>query len=435
MKTLRKFDLTACDKIDTNSRMRMGYFLSTVLSFFFGISLVASNSFALFKNELQTQFYQYANESQPSFYLNGLSQIQSQNFETKIHTYYESGTKGSWSIDPDPLRLDFKFNTEKKSFLWIGREHPLNLTRSKKIEATDAIGAVWTQNQLNALNPRVSGWLGIGLHQNLAENITLLFAYSPLFIPTLGPSLGFSENGDLHPKRYSRLPPASVDTGGTLLPIRYQLEVGQIKELLLQNQFFTGITHEGKDLSVDATFFSAPRPNAVPLTSAKLAVAQNAVTAKVEIEPQFPREEWVTLRLQIKNALFKPTIEWVQGVHDWSAQFASLSGSYAFGSFSSIQFGLLSHMGDESEDPRFSDLLAFIKMPWSITDQLEFKNLIQSTLLNARQSIYWLSEIEYSFMKNFSAIGSVRMLAGQNYSYFGDWRAEDSAGIGMRWTW
>jgi hypothetical protein len=415
--------------------MRIGFLKIMVISFTVGISLGTSNSFASFTGELQTQFFQYSSEQNPTFFLNGKTQIETGRFQTTLHTYYESSTRGTWSIDPDPLRFDFHLSEKKKTFLWFGREQPLNLVRSEKVKATDAIGTVWTQNQLNALDPRVAGWLGMGLHQKISENTTLLFAYSPFFIPTLSPSLGFNESGGLNPKRYSRLPPSDVNTGGATLPIRYQLELGQISDLVLQPQFFAAIARKTEAIEVDASWFSAPKPNAVPLTSAKLAVAPNAVTAKVEIEPQFPREQWATLHLRLRKVPFTPTVEWAQGIHRWTQQFASFSGTAEWGSSASLNFGLLGHFADDSEDPRFSDTLAFVRIPWSITDRLQLRNLIQTTLLQGKKSFYWLGEFEMRLKNGLSLLLNARMLAGDDYSWFGDWRAEDSAGIGMRWSW
>jgi hypothetical protein len=415
--------------------MRIGLLKIILISFSVGISLGASNSFASFENEVQTQFFQYATEAQPTFYWNGRTRIESGKFQTTIHSYSETSGKGSWSVDPDPLRFDFHLAEKRKSIFWIGRDHPLNLVRNVRIKATDAIGTVWSQNQLNALEPRVAGWLGFGLHHRITEQTGIILAYSPFFIPTLSPSLGFNESGDLNPKRYSRLPPSDVNTGGAILPIRYQLELGQIRDLVLQSQFLVGLANETESTAFDATWFSAPRPNAVPLTSAKLAVTQTAVTAKVEIEPQFPREQWSSFRVQLKKIPFRPSFEWVQGLQDWTQQYASFTGSHPLTPSTSIEFGLLTHTGNTSEDPRFSDMLVFVRLPWTITDRFVFRNLIQSTLLTGKKSIYWLSELEIKIQNQWSTLINARMLSGDDYSWFGDWRAEDSAGIGVRWSW
>ena len=403
----------------------------------------APKSFASFQEELQTQVFQYASENRPTFYLNSKTVFQTERFLTRINTYYESGTQGTWSLDPDPLRYDLYLQEGSKNFIWIGREHPLNLTRSSPVEATDALGTIWAQNQLNALNPRVSGWIGAGLHQDLGSQWTLLLAYSPIFLPTFGPSLGFSDSGDLNPARFSRLPPSNVNTGGAILPIRYQLEIGQITDLVLRPQFFTGIAHDDESVYMDAYFYSAPRPNPIALTTATLSVTPTIVNAKVEINPQFPREYWTGMRTQFKELVFKPAVEYVQGLHNWNNHFVSITGYFNSPEINPnvvtrttrASFGLLTHLQQQFDDPQFSDLLVFLKMPLDLTNELSFRNILEATLLNSKRSLYWMSEFEYAFTKSFSAMTALRILSGQNYSYFGDWRAEDSFSIGLRWIW
>ncbi len=414
--------------------MRLGFFLSI---------FIGSTCFASFSEELQTQIFQYASENQPTFYLNSKSIFQTEKFLTRINVYYESGAQGTWSIDPDPLRYDLHLDDAGKSFFWIGREHPLNLTRSSPVEATDALGTVWAQNQLNALNPTVSGWIGAGLKQNLGSNWSLLLTYSPIFLPTFGPSLGFSDSGDLHPARFSRLPPATVNTGGATLPIRYQLEIGQITDLVLRPQYFAGIAHDEETVYMDAYFYSAPRPNAVPITTATLSVTPSVVNAKVQIDPQFPREYWTGMRTQFKDVLFQPALELVQGLHQWTEHYASLSGYFdspqinpnVVARTTRISFGILTHFQKQFEDPKFSDMMVFLKLPLDLTNELSFRNILQSTLLTGKRSFYWMSEFEYAFTKTFSAMSSLRVLSGENYSYFGDWRSEDTISLGLRYTW
>lgn len=407
-----------------------------------GTLLSATNSFASFSEELQTQIFQYASSNQPTFYLNSKTVFQTERFLTRINTYYESGTKGTWSVDPDPLRVDLHLDDAGKSFVWFGREHPLNLTRAVPVEATDALGTVWAQNQLNALAPRVSGWIGAGLHQDLGQGWTGLLTYSPIFLPTFGPSLGFSDSGDLHPARFSRLPPARVNSSGVLLPIRYQLDIGKITDLVLRSQFFMGVTHNEETFYSEFYYFTAPKPN--PVAAYNYDVIPTIVpNVMVQVKPSFPREHWAGTRAQFKDVLFQPALELVQGLHQWTEHYVSATGYFDSPQINpNVQerttrgsFGLLTHFQKQFEEPQFSDLLAFVKLPLDLTNELSFRNIFQTTLLTGKRSVYWLSEFEYAFTKTFSALTSLRILAGENYSYFGDWRSEDSISIGMRYTW
>ena len=409
-----------------------------------GILLNASSAFASIEDDLQTQIFQYATDKGPTFYLNNTTVLQTENFLTHINAYYSSGTKGTWSLDPDPLRFDLQLDDTKKNFVWFGREHPLNLTRNSPVETTDAIGTIWAQNQLNALAPRVSGWVGAGLHESLGNGWTGLLEFSPIFLPTFSPSLGFSNSGgDLSPERFARLPPASVNTGGVNLPIFYQLQLGQITNLLLRPQYFAGISHDDESTNMDAYFYSAPKPNPIPLTTAILSVTPFVVNAQVQIDPQFPREYWTGWRTQFKEVLFQPALEFVQGWHDITQHYVSLTGYFQSPQFNPnvearttrASFGLLTHLQKQYADPQFSDMMVFLKLPIDLTSALTFRNLVQATLLQNRQSMYWLSEFEYAFTKKFSALTSIRFLNGQDDSYFGAWRAEDSFSVGIRYIW
>ena len=102
---------------------------------------------------------------------------------------------------------------------------------------------------------------------------------------------------------------------------------------------------------------------------------------------------------------------------------------------SRASFGFLTHLQKQYDAAQFSDMLVFIKVPVDITDKLAFRNLVQATLLLDRQSIYWFSELEYSFTQQFSILGAIRVLAGQDNSYFGAWRGENSFSLGLRYIW
>jgi hypothetical protein len=212
------------------------------------------------------------------------------------------------------------------------------------------------------------------------------------------------------------------------------LELGQIRDLVLRSQYFGGIAFNNDSLYLEASYFSAPRPNAVPLTEAFLNVNPDAdvVFAKVQIEPQFPREHWTTYRAQLVNMRFQPAIEYVQGLHDFSQRYLSLSGTFRTSPKIKANFGLLTSFRKNPNDPEFSDLLAYFFIPIPLTDSLLLNNMVRSTLLESRQSMYTMIELQYSISKTFALLTSLRILAGQNYSYFGDWRAEDAYTFGMR---
>ena len=400
----------------------------------------SSESFASFQDELQFQIFHYASDNAPTIYLSDKTIFETQNFLTKVDFYFESGLKGAWSLDPDPLRYTLYFDDSEKSLMWFGREHPLNLTRGYIVEPTSALGSVWVQNQLDALNPRVNGWIGTGIVHELDPKWKFIATYSPLFIPTFGPSLGFTDRGDLNPSRFARLPPSNVITGGVNLPIRYQLRLNQLSELLFRHQVFMGLSHDDPNLNLDAYVYTAPRPMAVPLTDATLAVNQNDVNAKVYIDPQFPREYWSGMRSQLKELPFHPSVELVQNLTEFSNHIVSLTGYFESPQINPFvvkratrgSFGILSHFQKEFTDPQFGDFLIFLKLPLDITYDLAYRSLVESTLMTGKQSLYWLNELEYTMKRGLSLLLALRILAGEDNSYFGAWRNQSSYSIGVK---
>ena len=129
--------------------------------------ILARPSNAAIEDDLQLEVFKYASERAPTFYLSNSTPYYSNEFLGQMNLYFESGAKGAWSVDPDPVRVHLFLDDTKRNFFWIGREHPLNLTRTQPVEPTSALGNIWAQNQLDALNPRVSGWIGLGLLKSL----------------------------------------------------------------------------------------------------------------------------------------------------------------------------------------------------------------------------------------------------------------------------
>jgi hypothetical protein len=410
----------------------------TVLSFF-SIACEATEV----ADSLDLQYKKYANDSYPTLYINDKFVYTNGNFLGQLNLYTETGPIGSWSFDPDPIRFSFRPDANNTTMLWIGREHPLNFTRDYSVDPYGALGSIWAQNQTEALNPRVSGWIGVGFTQETSQNWKIIGMYSPFFLPTFGPSLGFSDNGELNPQRFTRLPPANAETSGVTVPIRYDLELSRISQIVLQPQAFVGTNFNNSNINFDVYAYTAPDPNAVATTDAKLAVNNVTANANVTVQAQFPREYWSGTRVSLKNVPFTPAFEFVQNLVDYPTHIVSLTGyidTPQFNPFvakrtSKSTFGILSHFQRDFSDPNLSDFLIFVKIPVNITDALAWNTLLQTTMLSMRQSFYWFNEFEYTIQKNFSLTADLRILSGQDHSYYGDWRDEDSFSFGVRREW
>jgi hypothetical protein len=420
--------------------MRLG---NGVIGLIAVMGIHASSCFAAISDELTTQIIKYAPDHSPTFYLKDKTIFSTGNFLTQANFYVETGPRGSWSFDPDPLRFSFYLDDEDKTMIFIGREHPLNFTRGFKVEPYTALGSIWAQDDLEALDPQVSGWIGAGIVQSISEHWKITAMYSPVFLPTFGPSLGFTDRGELNPARFTRLPPENAVTGGVTVPIRYRVQIGQLADLVLQNQAFFGLNYNNPDFNFDVYAYTAPNPNVVALTDSKLGVNADTVNAKVTIDPQFPREYWSGMRLFFKTMPLSPALELVQNLKDYPTHIASLTAYFDTPNFNPFvakkqaksAFGILSHFQRNFADPNFSDFLLFVKIPISITEQLTLHTLLETTMLSMRQSFYWLNELDFEISKGFSILAAVRLLSGQDHSYFGDWRDQDSYSFGVKAIW
>lgn len=401
-----------------------------------GHGLFAPLALGELQQDLSASTIQYAPESSPTLTLSSRTEFVSEHFKANLLGYFEGGRQGVWSLDPLQARLRWFIDASQASEVWLGREHPWAQVRSKEVTAFSALGALWNQNQLEALNPQVAGWLGGGWVQRLqdepGQKTRLVLAYSPIFLPTFGPSLGFSERGELNPARFARVPPENASVGGVLTPIRYQVKTDQLADLLLRHQFFVGVHHETEHWELDTTFFSAPRPDPATDISGSLAVVNaREVNARVEVNVQFPRQDWVGLRAHYKTSPLKPEIELTQNLGQFNQHLVSLQAQVPD---TRIQFGFLSHFGNSQATPRFSDSLVHLSIPIKISEPLEWRTWIQGTLWGDRKSCFVRNELEWNVEKNWSVLAAVRVLAGPSGSYFGDWRSLDSVSGGLRWV-
>ena len=418
-------------------RMNTGPGRTQIISILLAMTalLPASRAAAAWEDELTSHQIQYASEDSPTIQITNKTLFESPHLQIRSKIFFESGPRGNWTLDPDPVRFHFLRGKTGEDEIWIGRDHPLRTLHGPDTEPFSAIGAIWAQNQVDALNPRVSGWVGAGMNHSLDGHWGVRLAYSPIFIPDLSPRLGFSDWGNLNPARFARVPPSTVETGGVSLPIRYQLRLNQLSEVVFRHQAFSGIDFDSKAFHLDLYYYTAPKPDPVPLTDSKIAVDGSNVNAHVAIMPQFPREHWTGLRAQMKDWILSPTLEFAQNLEDSTLHFVSISGSIGNPHSTPPSLGFLARPFKSSDPPSLSDLLFFFRLPLILTRHLAARLLIESTLFPARRSLYWVQDLEYALQGGFSGLLSMKVLAGEDGSYFGEWRNESSLSLGLRKTW
>lgn len=414
--------------------MRLG--VLGVILFSFVVFLKPTFARANFNNTLTSKAISYASEGSPTGYLENRTVFQTQNFKLESVFFFESGPRGLWSLDAPEIRYQFNYGTLEKNSIWFGRGHPLAINRGESISAFTAFGSDWTQNQVNALHPFVDGWIGFGVQKEIFSGFEIFGAYSPLFIPTFSPGLGINKRGELNPSRFARLPPTTVETGGVLLPIRYQIQIDQLSELLLQHSLFLGTAFTHTSWRAEAFAYTAPRTTPKTNTTAGLAINEDTVNAKVQVKPLFPRETWAGLSMQNTSLPFAPRLEFKQSLTEGEKNYVSLWGKKELQKGQPIEIGLLTRLNQSPVDyPDLSDLLLMAKVPVSFTDSLKYSTIIETTLQTARKSFFWLNQVQYTFFQNFSAIAEVGILGGEDTSFFGEWRAHDFISLGATWAW
>ncbi len=383
---------------------------------------------------MQLESGKYASSNDVTGFFAANLKDQSESFVSDFQTYFESGAGGAWSLDPRIVRYQVEIG-ENNDTLWFGRDHPLQFLRSTPITPFSALGSIWTQNDIHALEPVVDGWIGFGYVKNVAPGIKLSLAYSPLFIPTFGPSLGISNQGTLNPARFAQLPPQQVNINGAPFAIDYQIQTGQISSIVLQQSALMAAGYDTHGLHVDVYAYTAPNPNPSTSYTEAIALKNQTANAVVTVTPTFDRQYWSGFQAQLKDVLFQPTVEFTQGLQDFSLHSFSLSGSVQTLAKARATFGLLTHLSSPSTTPSLSDWLVYAQIPFALTARLEFKTIFETTLLTGQQSFYWANTVEYHLNPQLALLAEAKILSGQDNSYFGEWRNDDSISAGVKWVW
>ena len=356
----------------------------------------------------------------------------------EFHGFFESGSRGDYSFDLDPVQ--FKFPWEQ-GYYWLGRSNPADEGRLfGRISRTSAIGANWVQNQSDALDSRVSGWVSTGLRQNIPG--TRWFgtaAFSPIFIPTFGPALNFSEVSETTGSRYSRMPPQYVRVNDSLVPLRYQIDRGDLSNILLQTQFYASVDYQSELQRFSFFGWSAPAPNPEVDTVGTLRARNDGVTALVVAKPRFPRENFVGASAELKSVVTQPE---VQIVHEIFNQHTT--GSVTLRPTSNVSLGVLHTLNqkiasvDSSGDypsPSYAGGLVWAEASAKPFRKWTASLRLETHLLDSNRGSWIKPRMEFLSSNRVKLFAAAQLIAGQDYSYFGNWRSLDAVSMGLVWIW
>jgi hypothetical protein len=395
--------------------------IASLLIFILGTSAHA----AIPVSHTQLQISQYADQNSPSPKLD-LNIHFGNVHEGRLKLFVEAGPGGDWNVDLDPFTL--KFPLPETGLAWFGRWNFLDSSPQ------EAIGANWVQNKTRALEPYLSGWIGMGLQSaNLDTKIDYAFAYSPFFIPSFGPGLSISDSAPATGSRFANLPPAYVDLDGNLYPLRYRLNISSLTQILFQNQVFVSVGHTNVLGKISISAWSAPAPSPSLDLDPKIR-PKSDVDIIVEATPHFVRENFVALAWEPS---FFSSLS-LQSAYELRSQRMNVSAKISLDRF---KFGVLhSFRKDVSSGPIISPNYdhGLVWGEWNAnSEKLGFQPSlrIEQHLIEGERGNWIRPQLSYRTNANLVASVAVNILTGQDYSYFGVWRSLDSMSVGLNYIW
>jgi len=365
--------------------------------------------------------------------------------ELRLFSFYESGMGGDKSFDLD--RAIFRIpvaSGPSAGYVWFGRSHPVEEgAEFGPVQTTGAIGANWVQNQSDALNPRASGWIGAGFSDSI-QGFSVNAVITPLFLPSFGPRLDLSESDNASGSRYARLPPQFVNSKRALVAIRYKVDPGELKNIVLQHQFYVGVSKQTRLGDFRLLGWSAPAPNPELNLSDMIRVNSEDADALVTVVPRFPRQNFVGLQWALQDSLHnKLPLILLESAYELNS--ANLKLSATFSPVRSLKFGALQSTSlrnkMQAENPALEISDYAQDLVWTELASSFYRDRIRTALrweqhLTSDHHGAWVRpRIEYAPQQRLRVFAQANMLAGQKGSYFGEWRSLDSVNSGVRYLW
>lgn len=369
--------------------------------------------------------------------------------EIRFLGFVEGGEGADRNLDLDPVVYRKAIADDANSHLWIGRTHPMNESDiapggfAVYPSRTTALGANWGQNSASALDSRVSGWLSAGVHHRFSDSgFHVTGAFSPIFLPNFGPSTSMEANKAATGSRFARLPPSYVRMNDALLPLRYQVQIDELKDILLQNQAFVSGGQNVGSFEYTLMAWTAPSPTPTVDTSAKLRTQlKDEVNVLVTAKPKFPRENFIGTRLSFFQLFAKPeleaNVETTSGRITLSANMALDLGKHilSLGALHTVNRPKVDPAEGQPESPNYADALVWAELQSYFSNRFAGNLRYEQHLTPGKMGNWLRPEIEYLPGTRVRFYANVSILTGADYSYFGTWRALDSVGVGARIIW
>jgi hypothetical protein len=340
-----------------------------------------------------------------------------------------------------------RFELQDHGHLWVGRTHPLaEATKKEAPTYVDAIGANWAQNQSDALNPRVAGWVGGGANlEDSSHAFSLTTAFSPIFLPSFGPRLQLSETSAAQGSRFSRLPPQFVEQGDGTLPLRYRLNVGDISNVIFQPQAFISAGFKNSDMRVDVMEWTAPNPSpdvdtdyALVTHTAGIA-SDDSADVMIDAHPKFRRQHFTGIRYEGNNLPGKPlltgTYEWFRKEITAGIQSTPMQ-NFSIGALNRWTLDPPTESATATLSPSYADKLVWAEVGTSfMQERIRPSFRIEQHLSSENLGHLIRPKIVYTAASGLDVFALAQVMSGKDRSYFGEWRSLGSAAMGVNWQW
>ncbi len=407
---------------------------------------------AMSTGELTLGVQQFATESAPASRVDLKAGLRAENTfsygdsETSIPVrqadfflLYESGAGGEHGFDIDNAVQRWGFGP---GHLWLGRVHPAGEERGEtKVKSTSAIGASWAQNQGDALAPRVSGWIGTGIHLRGSNGAFATFAYSPLFLPSFGPRVSYSDTAPAQGSRFGRLPPQSVQIGGSSpLPLYYRIDAGDLMKIIRQDQAWLSLGKEFESFRIEALGWTAPSPNPTVSTTALVQSGAADANVLVTVNPSFARETFVGGAIETTKfavpARLEALNETASGRWVLSARISPIR-TLELGYLDSIERQNVPASAAGGPGAAVSSPVYGKNLWWMGISSPESWKLRPSLRVEKQpgQGGWVRPEIDWTLDKRTRIFARASVISGAENTWFGTWRSLDSISMGARILW